>query len=40
MERTSTRFQMSETVKNSLIAAAIFAIIALMSYIQWKIRVL
>jgi hypothetical protein len=37
MERTSQRFQLNETAKNSLIALVIFAIIALVSYLQWKI---
>jgi hypothetical protein len=40
MERTSPRFQISETAKNSLIAFVIFAIIALVSYLQWKITFL
>jgi len=40
MERTSTRFQMNETVKNSLIALVIFGIIAFASYLQWKINII
>jgi hypothetical protein len=36
MERTSTRFQLSETAKNSLIVFFIFAALALVSYLQWR----
>jgi hypothetical protein len=36
MERTSTRFQLSETAKNSLIVLTVFAALALASYLQWR----
>lgn len=37
MERTSARFQVSETAKNTLIVFLIFAVLALVSYLQWKV---
>jgi hypothetical protein len=40
MERTSARFQLTETAKNTLIVFFIFAVIALASYLQWKIEFL
>jgi len=39
MERTSARFHLSETAKNTIIVVFIFAIIALISYVQWKVTI-
>ncbi|HEX6915070.1 MAG TPA: hypothetical protein VF145_07500 [Chitinophagaceae bacterium] len=39
MERTSARSELSETAKNTLIVLFIFAFLALLSYVQWKITI-
>jgi hypothetical protein len=39
MERTSARSPMSETAKNTIIVVFIFAMLALISYVQWKVTI-
>ncbi len=39
MEKTNERFHISEGTRNAIIVVAIFSIIAIISYMEWKGRI-